>query len=159
MTTTQRFATYLAKEEEAWFCTREAERLERFEDTYKTVRENARTSAQAAAEHAARDSHLKRTPAPIDLHWYEGQARKLDFKDPAERLEAAVVRADDKTQVGRYQLLYAVAEHAAPENASGPSTIKTVWKIDTVTGQVWQLVSLGIALLGIECLRRRFRMA
>jgi hypothetical protein len=36
-----------------------------------------------------KDSHLKRTPAPIDLHWYEGQARKLDSKDPAERLEAA----------------------------------------------------------------------
>lgn len=89
MTTTQRFATYLAKEEEAWFCTREAERLERFENTYDTVRKNARTSAQVAAEHAARDSHLKRAPAPIDLHWYEEQARKLDSKDPAERLEAA----------------------------------------------------------------------
>ena len=58
-------------------------------------------------------------------------------------LTTFVVRADDKTQVGRYQLLYAVAEHAAPESTSGPSTItiKTVWKIDTVTGQVWQFVS------------------
>jgi hypothetical protein len=85
----KRFATYLGKEEEAWFYTREAERLERFENTYDTVRKNGRTSAQVAAEHAARDSHLKHSPAPIDLHWYEEQARRLDSKDPAERLEAA----------------------------------------------------------------------
>jgi hypothetical protein len=56
---------------------------------------------------------------------------------------AAFAHADDRAEIGRYQLLYAVTEHAAPETTTGPSTItiKTVWKIDTVTGQVWQFVS------------------
>jgi hypothetical protein len=51
--------------------------------------------------------------------------------------------SDDKPEIGRYQLLYAVTEYAPPENTAGPSTItvKTVWKIDTVTGQVWHFVS------------------
>lgn len=51
---------------------------------------------------------------------------------------AAAAQADDTGHVGRYQLLYAVTE------TSGSGTAiqtKTVWKIDTVTGQVWQFVS------------------
>jgi hypothetical protein len=48
-----------------------------------------------------------------------------------------IARADDAGHVGRYQLLYAVTE-----TSGGVTTqTKTVWKIDTVTGQVWQFVS------------------
>src|SRR5260370_42072638 len=53
-------------------------------------------------------------------------------------LTSVFVRADDKGPVGRYQLLYAVTETTTP--ASSFET-KRVWKIDTVTGQVWEYVA------------------
>jgi hypothetical protein len=46
-------------------------------------------------------------------------------------------QADDTNHVGRYQLLYAVTETTGVTT----SHTKTVWKIDTATGQVWQFVS------------------
>jgi hypothetical protein len=45
-----------------------------------------------------------------------------------------IIRADEKGQVGRYQLVYAVTETSTIQ-------FRSVWKIDTVTGQVWQFVS------------------
>jgi len=58
-------------------------------------------------------------------------------------------QADDTGHVGRYQLLYAVTE----TSGSGPAIqTKTVWKIDTVTGQVWQFVSSTVG----DKLRERF---
>jgi hypothetical protein len=49
------------------------------------------------------------------------------------------VQADDTGHVGRYQLLYAVTETTNPVSTT---QTKTVWKIDTVTGQVWQFISV-----------------
>jgi hypothetical protein len=46
--------------------------------------------------------------------------------------------ADDKSQIGRYQLLYAITQTVNP---TGAYDEKRVWKIDTVTGQVWQYTS------------------
>jgi hypothetical protein len=60
-----------------------------------------------------------------------------------------IARADDAGHMGRYQLLYAVTE----TSGSGPAIqTKTVWKIDTVTGQVWQFVSSTVG----DKLRERF---
>jgi hypothetical protein len=50
--------------------------------------------------------------------------------------------SDDKPEIGRYQLLYAVTETSG--GPGGTYQSKTVWKIDTVTGQVWQFVSTTI---------------
>jgi hypothetical protein len=55
---------------------------------------------------------------------------------------ALVVRADDKGPVGRYQLLYAVTETTTP---TGKIETKAVWKIHTITGQVWQSVEIVAA--------------
>ena len=44
-----------------------------------------------------------------------------------------------KPEIGRYQLLYAVTQTSG--GAGGVFDNKTVWKIDTATGQVWQFVS------------------
>ncbi len=52
-------------------------------------------------------------------------------------LTSIFVRADDKGPVGRYQLLYAVTETTTPTSSF---ETKRVWKIDTVTGQVWEYV-------------------
>ena len=49
-------------------------------------------------------------------------------------VQGVAYASDDKPEIGRYQLLYAVIHD--PEN--GRSEEKTVWKIDTVTGQVWR---------------------
>jgi hypothetical protein len=48
--------------------------------------------------------------------------------------------SDDKPEIGRYQLLYATNRTSGP---GGGFEVKTVWKIDTVTGQVWQYYSLS----------------
>jgi hypothetical protein len=58
--------------------------------------------------------------------------------------------ADEKDAVGRYQLIYAAVD-SFMVNTSTKSTTKieqrTVFKIDTVTGQVWKYadISLGKA--------------
>jgi hypothetical protein len=49
---------------------------------------------------------------------------------------AAFAHADDKAQVGRYQLFYGVIATTSTYFES-----KQVWKIDTVTGQVWVYVA------------------
>jgi hypothetical protein len=44
---------------------------------------------------------------------------------------------DDKPEIGRYQLLYAVTQESLGTNVVA---VKRIWKIDTVTGQVWMFV-------------------
>jgi hypothetical protein len=56
-------------------------------------------------------------------------------------LSALGSRADKKNQVGRYELLYAVSEAGTTK---GTTENKGIWKIDTVTGQVWRFVSVEI---------------
>lgn len=53
-------------------------------------------------------------------------------------VQGVAYASDDKPEVGRYQLLYAVTQTATP---TGTYDEKRVWKIDNVTGQVWQYVS------------------
>jgi hypothetical protein len=52
---------------------------------------------------------------------------------------SVAARADEKDQVGRYQLIYATTETLS---INSKSETKTLWKIDTVTGQVWKFSSL-----------------
>jgi hypothetical protein len=55
-------------------------------------------------------------------------------------LSPFVTRADDT--VGRYQLVYAVTQNAISGVVTQDRTQdRRVWKIDTVTGQVWMFVS------------------
>jgi hypothetical protein len=51
-----------------------------------------------------------------------------------------VARADDTAHPGRYQLHYAVTQ---TDGHGMTVENKTVWKIDTVTGQVWKFVSVA----------------
>ena len=53
-------------------------------------------------------------------------------------IQGIAYASDEKPEIGRYQLLYAVV----PGN-EGKTTydIKTLFKIDTVTGQVWKFIS------------------
>ncbi len=75
--------------------------------------------------------------------------KKLLIALTAAVFAVTAVQADDTGHVGRYQLLYAVTE----TSGSGPAIqTKTVWKIDTVTGQVWQFVSSTVG----DKLRERF---
>ena len=57
-------------------------------------------------------------------------------------------RADEKDQVGRYQLFYGTLASLTAEDATlkgvSESEEKTIFKIDTVTGQVWKLNSVGL---------------
>jgi hypothetical protein len=56
-------------------------------------------------------------------------------------------RADDQDKVGRYQLIYAAIDSFQSDaNLKNPSKVdqKTVFKIDTSTGQVWRLISASI---------------
>jgi hypothetical protein len=48
--------------------------------------------------------------------------------------------ADEKDAVGRYQLIFATTETFSLDGKNEEE--KTVWKIDTVTGQVWQFHSV-----------------
>jgi hypothetical protein len=50
-------------------------------------------------------------------------------------IQGIAYASDDKPEIRRYQLLYAVTYTGGP---GGGFDKKTVWKIDTVTGQVWK---------------------
>jgi hypothetical protein len=52
---------------------------------------------------------------------------------------STVSRADEKDAVGRYQLVYATTETYNPDSKTEE---KALWKIDTVTGQVWRFDSV-----------------
>ena len=54
---------------------------------------------------------------------------------------STVSRADEKEAVGRYQLVYATTETFSVD---AKTEEKTLWKVDTVTGQVWRFNSVAI---------------
>jgi hypothetical protein len=47
---------------------------------------------------------------------------------------------DDKALIGRYQLVYGSIEVPTSSTSGKFEERKGLWKIDTVTGQVWALV-------------------
>jgi hypothetical protein len=58
----------------------------------------------------------------------------------------AAYAADDKpeagkSEIGRYQLIYGITRYGSLTTGTY-SEEKNVWKIDTVTGQVWRFVSV-----------------
>jgi hypothetical protein len=60
---------------------------------------------------------------------------------------SVAARADDQDKVGRYQLIYAAVDSFQVDiNSKNTSKIehKTVFKIDTVTGQVWKYSDISI---------------
>jgi hypothetical protein len=56
-------------------------------------------------------------------------------------LTQITANADEKDAVGRYQLIYATTETFNFDSKTETEE-KGVWKIDTVTGQVWQFHSV-----------------
>jgi hypothetical protein len=60
---------------------------------------------------------------------------------------SVAARADDQDKVGRYQLIYAAVDSFQSDtNLKNASKIeqRTVFKIDTVTGQVWRYTDISV---------------
>jgi hypothetical protein len=61
---------------------------------------------------------------------------------------SVAARADEKDQVGRYQLFYGTFVSLRSADATikeiSKSEEKSIFKIDTMTGQVWKLNSVGL---------------
>jgi hypothetical protein len=50
-------------------------------------------------------------------------------------IQGIAYASDDKPEIGRYQLVYAVTTLM---DTTGTTEEKGLWKIDTVTGQIWR---------------------
>jgi hypothetical protein len=61
-------------------------------------------------------------------------------------IQGITYASDDKPEIGRYQLVYGVTQVVLKTGELRDE--KGVWKIDTVTGQVWQYLEAPIGPKG-----------